>query len=309
MVVLKKYQVLNLVHEKVPAARIDSMTKFIEGQGVVLWGESQPRGFLGDMVVLTLYKDLYHIGYLRLVNSVDFGYKITHISMENNSHRIRRQLQAWAMTQFNLGSPASWKANARHCGFKKDIADATLWMDSSDFAITGRKRIRKKSTEWSYKLNRPGRRYMVIRDGRGNICRVWGGYTPKLYDGDFLESHKNEIERDFANGVILADNHFSRGKKIFKKVKFLTNFAMRQKKTENKEDRDHQDDFVEEEVATAKRSFNEQHRQARARVETPFGWIKGKFRCLNEPWAETDEQLDCVVYLALALYTKRGLLA
>ena len=93
-------------------------------------------------------------------------------------------------------------------------------MDSSDFAITGRKRVRKKSSDWSYKLNRPALRYMIIRDGAGNICRVWGGYTPKLYDGDFLEVHKDEIEHDFTYGVILADNHFSRDKKLFTNVKF-----------------------------------------------------------------------------------------
>ena len=91
MLVLKKYQVLDLVHERV---RVDSMIKFMEGREVVLWGESQPRGSLGDMVALTLYKDLYHIGYIRLVKTVDFGYKITHVSMEENSHRIRRHLKA-----------------------------------------------------------------------------------------------------------------------------------------------------------------------------------------------------------------------
>lgn len=111
------------------------------------------------------------------------------------------------------------------------VADTTLWMDSSDFPLTGRASTSRKHTSFSYKLNGPGQRYMVILDGSGAVKRLWGGYSPKQHDGSFLKEHKNEITDNFSGGVIIADNHFSTGKKIFgNAVKIYTNFQRRKDK-------------------------------------------------------------------------------
>jgi hypothetical protein len=58
-------------------------------------------------------------------------------------------------------------------------------MDSSDFPMQRRGKTSRKDPDWSYKLNRPGRRYMFLRDEKGKIRKIWGGYSPKVYDGEF----------------------------------------------------------------------------------------------------------------------------
>ena len=60
-------------------------------------------------------------------------------------------------------------------------------MDSVDLPKTHGPDRGRKSTAWSYKLNRPGRRFMFVQDLRRRVRKVFGGYSPKVYDGDFLE--------------------------------------------------------------------------------------------------------------------------
>ncbi len=44
-------------------------------------------------------------------------------------------------------------------------------------------------------------------DLSGGMKAMWGGYTPKLYDGHFIEAHKQTIEEKFQGGVIFGDTH------------------------------------------------------------------------------------------------------
>lgn len=132
---------------------------------------------------------------------------------------------------------------------------------------------------------------------------MWGGYPPKQYDGDFLREHKKEIRLAFAGATVIADNHFSVGKTIFDNVTFLTNYPESSVGNKRKAD-DLDEEDVGDGLTKEKRSFNNDHRHARARVESPFGWMKRKFGALAEPWAEgNQDQLDYLVWIAAALYT------
>ena len=46
-------------------------------------------------------------------------------------------------------------------------------------------------------MNRPGRRVVVIRDGKRVIRRFWGGFSPKIYDGYFVELERAEFTSTF----------------------------------------------------------------------------------------------------------------
>ena len=81
-------------------------------------------------------------------------------------------------------------------------------MESTDLKLAGKKKIGRKRSKWSYKANGPGRRYMILREGKGIIRRIWGGYSPKRHDGTFLSDNKEELDNSLVGGVILADNHF-----------------------------------------------------------------------------------------------------
>jgi len=54
-------------------------------------------------------------------------------------------------------------------------------------------------------------------------------------------------------------------------------------------------------VTNVQQAFNHIHQQARARVETPFGWAKNKFPALQKAWAEPKAQQDYLVLFAFAL--------
>ena len=38
--------------------------------------------------------------------------------------------------------------------------------------------------------------------------RIWGGYSPKIYNGDWVKLCINELIRDFQGIHILADTHY-----------------------------------------------------------------------------------------------------
>jgi hypothetical protein len=48
-----------------------------------------------------------------------------------------------------------------------------------------------------------------------------GGYTPKLFDGDFLKLQQEDLEEKFKDAVIGANRHFEYGAKNFRKIEFI----------------------------------------------------------------------------------------
>ena len=73
-----------------------------------------------------------------------------------------------------------WKTAASTIEFPKNVA-ADLWMDSSDFPLTGKRSTSRKDDWWSYKLNGPGCRYMFLIDGQGRIRKIWARYFFKYF--------------------------------------------------------------------------------------------------------------------------------
>jgi hypothetical protein len=67
---------------------------------------------------------------------------------------------------------------------KKGLEIVNLIMDSTDFRLFGRASALKKNSFWSYKLNRPRQRFQALVDAKGKFQGLWGGYSPKIYDGD-----------------------------------------------------------------------------------------------------------------------------
>ena len=61
------------------------------------------------------------------------------------------------------------------------------------------------------------------------------------------------------------------------------------------------EDF-EDHVSMIQERFNKQQQKARARIEAPFGWIKSKFKSLQFPWYESEDQLDYLVHVAVAIF-------
>ena len=129
-------------------------------------------------------------------------------------------MAAWGKEQITLGKVEDWKQASVRCTFKDPVKNANLFMDSSDFRLKGKCNTSRKDSKWSFKCNSPDQRYMFLQDSRTVIKKIWGGYSPKVYDGDFLSINQNWIEENLNEAEILADFHFKNGEKLFKNVKF-----------------------------------------------------------------------------------------
>src|SRR4051812_1720583 len=93
-------------------------------------------------------------------------------------------------------------------------------LDSTDISFTGKSSISQKSSDWSYKENRPVQRYMCLSDELGHVICFWGGYSPKVYDGQFLTITQNELNEDLHGATVIADTHFELSPHILPNVCF-----------------------------------------------------------------------------------------
>jgi hypothetical protein len=55
---------------------------------------------------------------------------------------------------------------------------------------------------------------------REKFENLWGGHSPKVYDGHWLQSQKEWLGRKLSGAVVVADNQFMWGKKNLRNVRF-----------------------------------------------------------------------------------------
>jgi hypothetical protein len=269
---------------------IEKMEKYFKGKEVHLWGERKSLSFVMDSMLLTIYHDINMKGYMEISKEVKRWYNVNHKSLNHNIYICRKELYEWMSdVWFCSGDYKDWNKDAKICRLIGEFKNANLWMDSTDIPKEGIRKYSRKSREWSYKLKRPGRFYMVIMYAKRRIRFKFNGYFNKIYNKDFLKAKQEYLDLVCLNGIIVADNHFEKGRKMFKNVKFLVNY---------KEKKDNSIDDNTKEVINLtykQRAFNKKHRKVRARVESPFGEMKNSFKCLKIPFRDGDEQMDYAV--------------
>jgi len=144
---------------------------------------------------------------------------------------------------------------------------------------------------------------MVLMDARRRVRQIWGGYSPKIYDGHFLELKQDWFVANVGDDIIVGDNHFSWGRDNQDKFpKLHANFPDPLLGVAADDD-----DVMSgmSELTKEKKRYNAAVAHARARVESPFGEIKTRWACLQFAFRESREQLDCVVWLALAIHNAK----
>ena len=149
-----------------------------------LWGQEQVSSFNRRMVTLAIYKDLTGDGYQKILNQIELGFKMTAKCYLRNTKLIRKILAAWGEQQIVNEGAAKWDQHKKLFPKKRNLGSVNLIMDSTDFKLSGKASMSRKDPRWSYKLNAPGQRFQVVCDARGKVQRLWGGYSPKVYDGD-----------------------------------------------------------------------------------------------------------------------------
>jgi hypothetical protein len=127
-------------------------------------------------------------------------------------------------------------------------------------------------------------------DGMTRIRKLFDGYSPKVYDGEFLALKKDWMEEHLKNAVIIGDTHFAYGRDHFTDLKFCIPWAKSGRKLgKNKEK-------TIETLTKEQQSFNNEVRAARSRVESPFGLFERRWKILQEPWNESEDQLNAFTF-------------
>jgi len=292
--VKKVVDILNCLKTRIKINTINEIVQFARAKKPKLWAKNRPVSFIKKSVYMALYKDLYGIGYEKLQREFKGIIDVAKKSIIHNVQHLRTILKEWGKSKVQLGTLADWNASVKHHKFKKQVAGVNLWIDSTDFAMPGKRRVSRKKGDWSYKCNSPGRRYMFINDGRV-VRKIIGGYSPKIYDGKVLELNRDVFENIFAGATIVGDQHFQWGKKNLKGVTVHT--PIKNKPRNGKHNQE--DEIVS--LTKDETKYNAAVRTARAQVETPFGIIDRKFESLRKYWPESADQMDALIYIAAGI--------
>lgn len=221
---LSRAEVKEAVEHRLPRGLVREILKFVEKANPALWSLHRRRGRIRSYAYLALYKDLLGVGYNNnLYDQVAKWLKSSSKTLRHNTTVLRGTFAAWGRNQVQLGSLKEWQRAAHHLQLKGLLKDVCLWMDSTfDLPLEGKSTTSRKGPDWSYKLNGPGRRFMVLQDANGRVLALWGAYSPKVYyDGYFLDITHDWLESSLAGATIIADTHFAERRR-FKKVKFIT---------------------------------------------------------------------------------------
>lgn len=283
---LSFHDIKKKVQKRIGKQTVKKIVEFVEQKGINLWGLNKPYDFCKISIYLTLYKDLKGMGSKKLKKKISNWYKPTDKTLMRNIQVLRELISVWAEDQIVLGTNVNWNLARDPSAFAKDLKKVNLWIDSSDFPLEGKRKIRKKSDEWIYKLNVPGRRFMVIMDGSTHIRACFGPYSPKLHDSSWLEANKKWVAGNLNKGVVVGDCHFSYGRK-FKRAKFHIPYSELCKEYKN---------YI---------GYNRDIRKIRGLVESPFGIAKELFKALRKPFPGSAEQLGYLVLIAFGIHNSK----
>jgi DDE superfamily endonuclease len=265
-----------------------------------LWGIDQTDGFLSHSLTLALYKDLFGDGYAKILSSVDVGFKTSPKSLQHNTCIIRGALFAWALSVIEVGTAEDWNSKKHFLSKKPGLDKVNLLIDSSDFRLPGRSSVSKKDPSWSYKLNSPAQRYQVVCDASLQVRGIWGGYSPKIYDGHWVNMMKHTLVKEYSGARILGDCHYETGNSAISsiggqgEVQFFTAFP---KPRGRKSKRDKSEG--KKSLTAAQKKWNKSCSHTRGRMEEPFSHVKQKWKALNL-FLDGEEQQNYLVFIALA---------
>jgi hypothetical protein len=245
---------------------------------------------------ITLYKDLKYVGYDALKYGIENWLKIAKKTLQHNVQAMRSTLEEFGKENITRGTILDWKHAARHLDLPKSVKNATLWMDSSDFKVWSKGGFSRKDEFFSRKENSLARKFQFVNDGRGRIVDLFGPYSPKTHDSEFLKLQKDLIANAYTGAEILADGHYTVGRTLVDNILFhvaLTKGETRYPPKYNQ--------MIRKFNITSK-EYSKHIRKARAFVESPFGLLKLKYKSLANKFTEGERELQKLVFYSVGLY-------
>jgi len=237
------------------------------------------------------------LGYKKLFGSVKKWLNCSDHSLRHNTQVLCSHLAQWGRERIILGTLEDWKTAAQYERFPKDLTRVDLWIDSTDFCLSGKLSTPRSDLMWSYKCNSPGCRYTFLADARGQIRKVWGGYSLKTYDGMFLQQQATWLEEQLAGARVIADTHYEWGTKNLSEVEIITPIPA----PRGRRKRDLDGNIIEKTLTAKQRKYNQHVHSMRSRIENVFGQLGQKVGALSNPFWEGELQLDYLVWFAAGL--------
>ena len=197
------------VKEYFTPAIYKEMERYLCGHQPHWWGEQGGDDFAKLMLLATCMHDARAYSYAAIRSALKPKVPIWNTAIQHNVKTVRRVLADWGDEHIYLPSTADRNAAVADRTFPDFMKKVRFWLDSTDVPLARIKKFKsRKGDYWSGKLSRPAWRYMALRDGNMKIRYVWGGYSPKTYDAEFMRNHKKWFKDNLSGVAILADTHF-----------------------------------------------------------------------------------------------------
>lgn len=284
-------------HRRIKRSSVQILLDVVKAANLNLWGLKKGDNFVEKQVYLALYKYAYAAGYGALSSATKSWNKLSTRTLTRNTKVILKCLGKWGKKQIHLGNKAEWTEVMNKHRLPKLVNEAHLLLDSTDFRLAGKVSTSRKSESWSYKENSPAQRFSLVHDLDGKVRYIWGGYSPKTYDSDFVMIQKDFFDIKFRNATIVADCHYAKAAKELQSCKIITPFVTPSNSGKTKSTGKGIQKLTKKQV-----SYNKAVRCVRAKVEMPYGVMKNKFAALAKPFYEKPKYQNYLVLLAAAVY-------
>jgi hypothetical protein len=253
---------------------------------------------------LVIYKDFSGLRYQKILKSIELGFKLESKCYLHNTKIIREILAEWGAKQININGVQSWNEHAKYFPKKVGLRTVNLIINLINFHLSGKASIFRKDPKWNYKLNVSGQRFQVIWNAHGRVQRLWGGYNPKVYDGEWVDIMKEELVHHFSGAHIIANTHYEMANRIFKKIvkeKQIVFYTPIAKPKTMTTPTNNQSKGLKV-LTTQQQEWNKCVSHVRARIESPFGLIKMKWKGLGSTFFEDEDQQNFLVFLAVGTH-------
>ena len=278
-----------------------------------LWGVNKDQpGFRSYLILLTLYKDLYGVGYNKLKRRIPTAFHMSNDSLSYNIRQMRFVLGTFGLEKISLGTRQSWNRGGKLVRLdnvppedKSGPTHIHFLLDSVDFKIKGKnRRLSGTASEYSWKEKHQALRYQVLTNTRGIVKRVWGPISPKTFDGDWLKLMAETLPESLTGAVILADGHYAWGreKESIPGVRFLVPYPQNQLHMNTEVNNTEARQTPRMVLGKKRQNYNSILEGVRGRVESPFGLMKQRWKALEGKFSDKkDHQHRALVALALAV--------
>ena len=117
-----------LVEQKIPKALLSIWKIYLFAHPSIsrLWGQEQHDDFIRKTLYLVLYKDLFGIGYDRLVSSVDIEFQVRAKTLRHNTKLIRKILFEWSRKHIVNEGKDVWNAHCSKLPSRKGLHKVNL---------------------------------------------------------------------------------------------------------------------------------------------------------------------------------------